>query len=322
MSLQLSIIIPVYNASAHIERCVTSLMAQTLQDGLEFLFVDDGSTDSSIDIIREIVNKYPMRKKQVRIVSHSKNQGVYLARKCGIQEAKGMYIGWCDSDDWVDKDYYQRLLTATNNGAIDIVVCNYSAIRKDGTSEQHYEIQDTPLACIEQNYCRNSLPMELYIHLFKRDIIRQAFDRIYPTGVGEDSYSIIHAYILSKSISWINASGYYYDCRNEQSIMNTREYTRDDWMPHQYNIERITEVLYALPKGEKLFHKSVNSMKYWRKSGYRNAFASEREFYYTFAECYQDINVISHTPPGMRCVVYSLYNIYPLYKLGKKIGII
>ncbi len=319
---QLSIIIPVYNASRYIERCVTSLMEQTLQEGVEFVFVDDGSTDDSVDIIRDVANKYPQRKEQVRIIQNEKNKGVYLTRKRGIEEARGQYIGWCDSDDWVDNVYYKTLLAATNSRTTDIVVCDYTNIWEDHSAVRHYDIQATPLDCIEQNYCRNSLPMELVIHLFRRELILQAFDQIYPTGVGEDTYSIIHAYILSRSICQVATAGYYYDHRNDTSIINTHGYAMKDWLPHQYNIERIARAIYAQPEGEKRFHRSVNSMKYWRKLGYRKAFASEGEFYHTFHECYRDINVISHTAPGMRWIVYLLYNIYPLYLLSKKIGIL
>lgn len=319
---QLSVIIPVYNASKYIERCVTSLMEQTLQKGVEFLFVDDGSTDNSVDIIHKVANKYPRRKEQVQIVKNGENQGVYLTRKRGIQEARGAYIGWCDSDDWVDRDYYGMLLSATNGGKLDIVVCDYTNIREGHSSIQHCDIQATPIECIEQNYCRNSLPMELVIHLFRKEIIQQAFNLIYPTGVGEDTYSIIHAYILSHTIQYVNTAGYYYDHRNEKSIINTHRHEMKDWLPHQYNIEKATQTLYALPQGKQRFHKAMNSMKYWRKLGYRKAFSSEREFYYTFRECYKDINVISHTPRGRRCLVYLLYNIYPFYWICKKYGLI
>ena len=322
MTPLLSIIVPVYNASLHIERCVTSLMEQMIEENVEFIFVDDGSTDSSIEQIKQIAGKYPKRKDQIRFIFHATNQGVYLTRKHGLQASKGQYIGWCDSDDWIDKDYFQSLLDATNNGSIDIVVCNYTHIWQDRSSVCHYDIQPTPLACIEQNYRTNSLPMELYIHLFKKEIIQQAFDRIYPTNLGEDTYSIIHAYTLAKSIAYIPSARYFYDHRNEQSIMHTRQYTMVDWLPHQRNIETIAETLYALPHGKQRFHLSVNSMKYWRKVGYRNAFATEWDFYHTFRECYRDINTISHTAPALRVLVYLLYNIYPLYWLGKKLRIL
>lgn len=322
MNPLLTIIVPVYNASRYIERCVTSLLEQTLQEEVEYLFVDDGSTDDSIEIIKKTAMAYPKRNGQVRILRNLTNEGVYLTRKRGIDEARGQYIGWCDSDDWVDKDYYQQLLDAAHSGNKDIVVCDYTNVRADGTSVCHYTIQKIPLNCIAQNYCCNSLPMELVVHLFKRDIISQAFGKIYPTGVGEDTYSIIYAYILAQSIGYVNTAGYYYDHRNEHSIINTHGHAMKDWLPHQYNIERITQALYALPRGKKRFHKAMNSMKYWRKLGYRQAFATESEFYHTFRECYQDINIISHTPIGQRWFVYWLYNIYPIYLLAKRISII
>jgi len=318
----LSIIVPVYNASRHIDRCVVSLMEQTITENVEFIFIDDGSTDSSVTQIQRIAQKYPQREKQIHILRNAQNQGIYLTRKRGLQEAKGTYIGWCDSDDWVEKNYFQSLLEATDNGAIDIVVCDYTHIWKDHSSVCHYEIQNTPIACIRQNYCMHSLPMELYIHLIRKEIIRQAFEKIYPTNLGEDTYAIAHAYILAKTIVQVNNAGYFYNHGNEQSIMNTRTDTMADWLPHQQNIEIIAQTLYALPHGRKRFHKAVNSMKYWRKLGYRNAFASEWDFYHTFRECYRDINTISHTVPALRGGVFLLYNIYPLYWLGKRLRIL
>ena len=119
-------------------------------------------------------------------------------------------------------------------------MCDYTNVRSDGTSICHYEIQATPLDSIAQNYFRSSLPMELVVHLFKKEIIRQAFERIYPTGVGEDTYSIAFASIFAGSICYVPMCGYYYDHRNEHSIINTHGHDKNDWLPHQYNIERIS----------------------------------------------------------------------------------
>ena len=97
----ITVIVPVYKAAKTIERCARSLFEQTMTDGVEFLFVDDATPDESIRIIEQIALCYPTIKENIRIVYNSQNLGISQTRKKGIQEARGEYIAWVDSDDWV-----------------------------------------------------------------------------------------------------------------------------------------------------------------------------------------------------------------------------
>ena len=113
-----SVIIPVYNVERLIERCIRSLMNQTLQD-IEFIFVDDCTPDNSIDILRRVVKEYPTR--IVRIIKHDKNLGLAAARKTGILAANGRYIAHCDSNDWVHAEMYQVMVEEALKNKADIV---------------------------------------------------------------------------------------------------------------------------------------------------------------------------------------------------------
>lgn len=121
---KVSVIIPVYNVETYIERCVHSLFGQTL-DSMEFIFVDDCSPDRSIDIIKEIIEKYPSRKAQTKIIRHASNNGVSQSRQDGLKMAAGEYIIHCDPDDYVEETMYETLYFKAKETDADIVICDY-----------------------------------------------------------------------------------------------------------------------------------------------------------------------------------------------------
>ena len=126
---KVSIVIPVYKVEKYIERCVRSLFEQTL-DSLEYIFVDDCSPDSSIDIMLRILEEYPSRKEQVKLIRHKQNQGVGAARTHGVAACTGDYIIHCDPDDWVDLAMYEKMYLKAKENNADMVFCDYFIVNK------------------------------------------------------------------------------------------------------------------------------------------------------------------------------------------------
>jgi len=124
MNPKVSIIIPVYNVEKYIERCVRTLFAQTLDD-IEYIFIDDCSPDGSIDVMLGVLEEYPQRKPQVKLIRHETNQGVGKSRQDGVDTAIGEYIIHCDPDDWVDLDMYEILYTKAKETDADLVLCDF-----------------------------------------------------------------------------------------------------------------------------------------------------------------------------------------------------
>jgi len=117
-----SIIVPIYNVEAYLERCIHSLINQTLQD-IEIILVNDGSKDKC----GEICEKYAKIDSRIKII-HKPNGGLSSARNSGLDIANGEFIGFIDADDWVEKRMFEVLVNnATKNGS-DIVVCNYRSV--------------------------------------------------------------------------------------------------------------------------------------------------------------------------------------------------
>lgn len=133
MQPKVSVIVPIYNVEKYIERCVRSLMEQTLDD-IEYLFINDCTPDASINILQRIAQEYPVRQKQIRIIQMSENSGQAAVRKQGIMLSTGQYIIHCDSDDWVDKDAYRILYEKANEENADIVFCDF--YQSDGVNHK------------------------------------------------------------------------------------------------------------------------------------------------------------------------------------------
>ena len=116
---KISIIVPVYNVSAYIERCVSSLLCQTFTS-LEIIFIDDGSTDDSVSKIRSLIKNKPKNKFLVRII-RQKNQGLSSARNAGIKIAQGDYLSFVDSDDAISPNFCEATYQKAQASKADIV---------------------------------------------------------------------------------------------------------------------------------------------------------------------------------------------------------
>lgn len=124
---KVTVCVPIFGTEKYIERCARSLFEQTLED-MEFVFVDDCTRDNSISVLERVIDDYPIRKSQIKIIHHAKNKGLSFARETGVLNASGDYIAHCDSDDWVDKTMYEELYDEAQKDGLDFVRCNYRKV--------------------------------------------------------------------------------------------------------------------------------------------------------------------------------------------------
>lgn len=129
MNELVSIVVPVYNCEKYLKRCIESLLGQTYPY-IEIILVNDGSTDDSLKISKEYEEKYF----HISVIDQ-KNQGVSVARNAGIHFSSGVYIGFVDSDDYVERDYVEKLVSGFSNG-VDICICGHDIVRENKTIER------------------------------------------------------------------------------------------------------------------------------------------------------------------------------------------
>ena len=125
MSRLISIIIPVYNNDAYLDRCLNSITNQTYKN-LEIILIDDGSTDNSCTIC----DIWAAKDNRIKVI-HKHHEGVAAARNCGLRIAQGEYIGFADSDDWMDANMFENLAVALEQFNADIAICGFEEIRND-----------------------------------------------------------------------------------------------------------------------------------------------------------------------------------------------
>jgi len=107
-------------------------MEQTLDD-MEFIFVNDCTRDHSMEVLDEILASYSSRRHQVKVINKPKNEGISFARKTGLEQAIGQYVGFCDSDDWTDRTMYEKLYNKAVSTNLDYVKCGHVVSDGDRT---------------------------------------------------------------------------------------------------------------------------------------------------------------------------------------------
>ncbi len=218
MNPQVSVIVPIYNSSKYIAKCCRSLFEQTL-DSIQYIFIDDGSDDGSIDIVKEILSDYPNRKEQVIFIHYDKNRGVGAARNEGLKATKGDYIIHCDSDDWVEPDAYQTLYEKAVSEGADIVTCAYCIDYENGTSSIIVPAYDHRA----QNLTFQLGPQtgSLVLKLIRREFIVKNHLQISKVLLwGEDFCLSLKSLLLSNLTVCVNRPFYHY-VQHSDSLTHT-----------------------------------------------------------------------------------------------------
>jgi len=209
---KLSVIVPVYNTSKYLEKCLDSLIIQDYPN-LEIIVVEDCSTDNS----REILEKYKSQE-NIKIVYNKKNSGLSYSRNNGLKHATGKYIGYIDSDDYVDSNYYSTMMNKAIDEQADLVICDIKTIyEKENNKEiinRCYNLKKDKLGFINTGLAASACNK-----VFKRELIEK-----YEFSVGkvnEDLAVVLPAIVNANKVSYVE-NIYYYYIQRSGSIQNSR----------------------------------------------------------------------------------------------------
>lgn len=205
----ISVIIPVYNTKDYLESCLESVINQSYEN-LEIILVDDGSTDGSSNLCEQ----FSREDSRIKVI-HTVNEGTSAARNKGIQQAGGKYLGFIDSDDYIRKDFYEKLVNKISDDN-DIVSCGVDIMHPDGRVMR----QSTPK--VEIKYYGDEIIRELLINTtyFNFSMCNKIFRRELFGGVefpiGKKHEEILVMYEIakrSKKLTCLNEAMYYYTVR-------------------------------------------------------------------------------------------------------------
>lgn len=210
-----SVIIPVYLVAPFVERCVRSLMEQTLRD-VEFIFVDDASTDGSMDIVRKVVAEY---ERDVQILVHDQNRGLPSARNTGLAAASGTYIYHCDSDDWLEKDMLEKMVASAVENNSDLVYCDFFlsfADKERYMAQPHFSDK---FEALQKGVLTGNMKHNVWNKLIKRRLyIDNGIKSPEEHCKGGEDYMIVKLLRMAEGISHVPEALYHYNRTNVNAI--------------------------------------------------------------------------------------------------------
>lgn len=255
----ISIVVPVYKVEPYLHECVDSILCQTYKN-IEILLIDDGSPDKCGDICDE----YSRKDERIRVI-HTANHGLSAARNIGIKEATGEFIGFVDSDDWIEPDMYEILLRKALETNADICECNFWF----GTSTMNY-------SDFEDAIYRDEEPL---IALFKNRICHVAWNKIYkrelfesvsfPEGRNIEDISIMHLLVeKAKIVAVISEKKYHYRQRADSikytySARNLIDYA-DAFLDRYKFYNKNKGILYTVNEEDQLLSVASGISRVWR----------------------------------------------------------
>ena len=215
---KLSIIVPVYGVEKYIDKCLNSLVKQSLKE-IEIIVVNDGTKDNSQKIIDKYVKKYPDK-----IKSYIKeNGGQGSARNYGLKKATGEYIGYVDSDDFVEKDMYKKLYNKAKENNYDIVVCGNYNVSEDYQNKNIDAFINNYNTDLENIFFGK---MAVWNKIYKRDILIKNKLEFKEKVWYEDLAFTLKAIMNSNTFAFIDEPLYDYLIR-EGSTMNNSNVQRN-----------------------------------------------------------------------------------------------
>lgn len=239
MDIDVTIVIPVYNAESYIRKCIESILRQTYTNW-EIIAIDDGSTDNSLVVLCEYEKKYH---EKIRVISQS-NSGVANARNKGIKEAKGKYIMFIDNDDYIDQDYIINFMKLADDGDFDCIVSGFR--RENSMGEVIEKFVPTNIWSV---YIADFAP---WARIIKKDFLRENNIYFLNSPIGEDIFFNYKMLAKTDKVGIIKESGYvwYY---NEKSVSNVK----------QKGLKEIDEFLLLLDKIKSISEGKPVFFEYW-----------------------------------------------------------
>lgn len=236
-----SILVPVYGVEKYIERCAISLFEQTYED-LEYIFVDDCSLDNSIQILKDVLVRYPQRTNQVKIIRHSHNRGISAVRNTLVEHASGDFVSFVDSDDWVERNSVDLLIRRQQETDADIITARAYFHLSDRTVEYPdggWQVdKDTAL----KQLLRQGLSHSLWRRLIRTSIFRENCIMLREgVNMDEDFHMIVHLFYYASKVDGIDAFIYHYNRDNRDSYMTKY---RDNYQLQNQRLESVHGIIH------------------------------------------------------------------------------
>ena len=207
--MKVSILVPVYGVEKYIECCAVSLFEQTYED-LEYIFVDDCSPDHSIDILQQVLERYPERKPQVNIVRLKENGGLGNARKVSFEQATGDYVTFVDSDDFISVSMVELLANKARETGADVIDGGYACYSDNRVRHLVAPSRDSQSVYLKKLLLQHVVTNQIWARLISRRFLLEQHLFFQPGINMAEDYSMVPRILLKARWSTIKDIIYYY----------------------------------------------------------------------------------------------------------------
>ncbi|MBD5266814.1 MAG: glycosyltransferase family 2 protein [Bacteroides sp.] len=323
--IKVSVCVPIYGVERYIEKCVRSLMEQSMKDGIEFIFVNDCTKDRSIGILESTIEEYPERKSQIKILHHNENMGLPSARNTALKCARGVYILHCDGDDWVEPEMCDLMYEKACETGADIVGCGFyeNYLNKEITIIDDFDL--SPLDGLKRFLTMRNMHFNVWQRLVKKSLYTDNGIFFNPEfNMGEDCYANFMLHLKAQKLSTVKKALYHYRRTNNTSLVRSsgRKGEKDlsrmlDLVESEIEEHNLTEFVMTEFQSFCYLH------KFWQTCFYSSEF--DFEWYNNYRPLLNREFPKLHLPPQVKKLGYISYLTSPyLLKLmimvNRKLG--
>lgn len=229
----ITIAIPIYNCEQQIEKCLHSVIAQSYQN-IEILLIDDMGTDNSIAVVESFMQHYP--NSSYRLLKNNENRGLSVVRNIGIDNAKGKYIFFLDSDDEITPDCIEKMVDVAEKETVQMVCGNVRTIKLESNIEtdafklQNQKIKLTDNSEIFESYIKGKFPVPSWNKLILLDFLK-SHKLYFKEGIfAQDSLQSFETALVLDSVYFLKDYTYVYYLHKDSVIHNRKKRHFDNWI--------------------------------------------------------------------------------------------
>lgn len=271
MAIAVSVVVPVYNTEKYLKECVDSLQNQTLRD-VELIFVDDGSTDHSV----EILEAYQRNDSRIQIL-RQQNQYAGVARNNGMKLARGKYIIFLDSDDFFEPTMLEEAYNCAEQNCAEITVFSFQFY--DDISGRLFPCrnQTFPSSVFSVHDCSERFTSEMYPapwnKLYQREFIQKTGLQFQPVRKSNDTFFVLTTTYLADRITFLKRSLVYYRINNTTSLQGNVAVGRESFLKSLVSVksELLNRDIFSGNVRSSFYYYCISAIKYYYRLGERNA---------------------------------------------------
>lgn len=287
MNPKVSILIPIYKTSDYIEKCAESLFNQTFKD-IEYIFVNDATPDDSIEKLLKVIGKYKEREKQIKIIHHSSNRGLAVARNTALDASTGSFIAVVDSDDFIEPRMIEDLFSKAISENADIVVCDFIMEYPGEIKRSRDYISENKEENIKNIIQHELISSSLVNKLVSRNLYLRQDCRV-PENLNycEDWHVMTRLFYFATKIVKVDQAYYHYVKYNLNSItkgINKNHFKNiitfwsqlDSFLKVNNEFEKY-KIIMELPKVQSKVHLIIDTHSYLLRKEYADIFREEEK---------------------------------------------